>query len=167
VFKSAANAFSLVGMSMCNADSDGSQQLFFEGALPRIAPLLGAQPTKRGALCECFYSFVAPTVGGHIGALKKLQTTLDNGPAFIHALTALVFLEDESLFDAELLDLYVYYALIGLGETSPSIRSGSVAMLSVLLANGAMGEMHQFLDTLKSLAAEDTYVRESGASARA
>jgi len=127
VFKSAANAFSLIGESMKAIDPEQTATLFFATTLPKLAPLLSAQPTKRGALCECFYSFIECTVPAHIAAVKKLQTVLDDVPAFVHALTALVFLEDESLFQdaasgADLLDLYLYYSLIGLSQTSPSIR---------------------------------------------
>ena len=54
---------------------------------------------------------------------------------FVHCLTVLVFLEDS--FNDDLLDLYLYYCMIGVGMTSPSLRAASVGMLAVLSAHSS------------------------------
>jgi hypothetical protein len=52
------------------------------------------------------------------------------------------------LLQDAVLDLYLYYCLIGMGATSPSLRAASVAMLAVIsvhnndLVVGVVGECH-------------------------
>jgi hypothetical protein len=62
----------------------------------------------------------------------------------------------ETNLDASLLDLYLYYATIGLGMPSPRLRAGSAAVLSALypLSDGLISPL---LPQLQTLAVNETW----------
>jgi hypothetical protein len=66
-----------------------------------------------------------------VQCIKRLQTLVGDLEIFIHCLTILASLQSEH--DDMMLDLYIYYANIGLGLPSPKLRAGAVAMLASLL----------------------------------
>ncbi len=110
--------------------------LFFEHVLPRLQPLLarGAGNKRRAAL-EAMCGFSAPDAPTRLYMLKRLHAALKDVTAFLHCLTILVFMES-SLDGPEglpLLDLYAYYAIMGMDHASPTLRAATLAMLAVVL----------------------------------
>ena len=82
---------------------------------------------------QVVYAFSADTPAAHVGVIKGLQEALDQQATFLYALTSLVALE--ATFSDDLLDLYIYYGVIGLGMTSCRLRAASLSMLPVLAAS--------------------------------
>lgn len=132
-FPAVIDAFVSIGKVMMTKDSTTSVRLFRDFALAQLAPLIKSHPTKRHAVLRLMYAFSLSTATGRLQAIRSLQRSLDDLPAFLHCLTVLIFLEDS--FDDDLLDLYLYYTLIGMGMSSPPLRAACVAMLSVIAAH--------------------------------
>ena len=120
--------------------------------LPLLLPLLNRQPGRQRLLLQVVYAYCADTPAAHVGVIKALQEALGGQAAFLHALTSLVGLE--SAFSDDLLDLYVYYCVIGLAMTSARLRAAALSMLPVLATAGPQGAqvVLQMLPRLKELA---------------
>ena len=81
--------------------------------LPLLLPMLQGQPGRQRLVLQVVYAFSADTPAAHVGVIKGLQEALDQQATFLYALTSLVALE--ATFSEDLLDLYIYYGVIGLG----------------------------------------------------
>lgn len=77
------------------------------------------------------HAFAPTDAPSHVQCIKRLQSIVPDLTVFIHCLTILS--SNETHVDELLLDLYSYYASIGLGLPSPKIRAGAVGMLQSLL----------------------------------
>ena len=155
-FKAAVETFESIGNALAVTIPESAPDMFFDVTLPSIVGILKQQSMKRSSVLRCFYAFMLSDPSDHLAAIKKLQEALDGDiPTFVHSLASLVYTELE--FNDDLLDFYLYYCNIGLGQNSPSLRSGSVAMLASVLGKGGIEEIHQFLPALKSLAESDTW----------
>lgn len=139
-FAAVADAYAALGRAMVTKDrssgSGGSAQALFEDfALPKLCTLLRTHSEKRAAIIRVVYSFAGPDVEAHTQAIRSLQTTLDHLPTLMLCLVHCAHNETPlALSDKYLLDLYLYYCMIGMGMSSPSIRAASVGMLAVILA---------------------------------
>ncbi|TYZ67141.1 hypothetical protein PybrP1_009703 [[Pythium] brassicae (nom. inval.)] len=77
---------------------------------------------ERAPLLRIVYSFVPDSVLAHIQVIKRLREALpDNIPAFIHALSILLFME--RALDDTMVDLYHYYCCIGLETTCEKLHT--------------------------------------------
>jgi hypothetical protein len=81
----------------------------------------------RSLLLSIVYSFCSDSIAAHITAIKALQDELNDQSCFMLSLASLI--ELESSFDDDLLDLYLYYCVVGLGMASPRLQSAALAML--------------------------------------
>jgi hypothetical protein len=63
--------------------------------------------------------------------LRSLQHALSDLPTFISCLAVLIQLETE-FATKDLLDVYLYYCVMGLNMSAPALRASSVSMLSVV-----------------------------------
>ena len=78
-----------------------------------MLPVLAASDGGAAVVLQVVYAFSADTPAAHVGVIKGLQEALDQQATFLYALTSLVALE--ATFSDDLLDLYIYYGVIGLG----------------------------------------------------
>jgi len=88
--------------------------------------------------------------------IKQLQEQMDDMATFVHCLTMLIFMEKPPLMTPALLDLYVYYCVIGISMPSPTLRAASIAMLSVVLAHN-MDLVTDMLPRLSVMAKEEVW----------
>jgi hypothetical protein len=153
-FASATQALVDLGVQMIGQDASTASQLFSDFSLPNLSLMLENSPGKRHAVLRIMYAFCKPDVSSHIQMIKELQATVPEMSTFVHALTILIFMEKQ-MNDA-LLDLYLYYCVIGISMTSPNLRAASIAMLSVVVAHNEMLVI-DMLPKLTVMAQEDTW----------
>ena len=146
----ATTAFAALGRALTNSarGNGAASSLFSDFVLPPLAALITRAPAKRHAALRIAHAFVPLSSEAHVGFIKELQESMGQKemPSFVHALTILIFME--TAMDDVLLDLYLYYCVMGLSMPSPSLRASSVAMLSVV----AQHKIELVLDMLPRLA---------------
>jgi len=135
VFVAAAGLLAAVGSAMVESDASLAEALMRDFGLPLLLPMLQGHPARQRLVLQVVYSYSANTPAAHVGVIKGLQEALGQQSTFLHALTSLVTLEMS--FSDDLLDLYIYYGVIGLGMTSCRLRAASMGMLPVLAASNA------------------------------
>eukprot|EP00762_Andalucia_godoyi_P002821 ANDGO_04399.mRNA.1 hypothetical protein GUITHDRAFT_163395 len=109
-------------------------KLFQEFGLPSFAHVMKRSASKRHSLLRVFHSFVSEDVESQMTSIQALQDVLQDGDAFLHSLSLLshVTLADlprGSRIPEKLLDLFLYYAIIGMESASPILRASSLSML--------------------------------------
>ena len=144
-------AFATLGDVIQARAPDEARNLFADYALPKLIDLIQKHPTKRHGTLRIMYAFCAPDAQVHIQVIKGLQDRLGDMPVFLHCLAILVFLETE--FNADLVDLYSYYAMIGLSLASPGLRGACLGMLS-LLATCALPQVLPVLPQVEGMRTE-------------
>ena len=133
VFNAACDLLASVGRAMIMSESLATEKLFVDFGLPKLVPLLrthGASAPKTQALASLLYAFTVDNDVAHIAAIKSLQDALSDQEVFVLSLCALVPHEPD--MSEDLLDLYVYYCIIGLGMPSPRMRAASLSMLPII-----------------------------------
>lgn len=124
-------SFETIGKWIVRKDPKGSIALFFDFAMFKLAGVLVSNPMKRKGVLRVMYGFSPVEISSHITCIKRLQTIVTNIPDFILCLAVIVSLETE--VDPNLLELFMYYAMIGLSSPSPKLRAASLYMLATLL----------------------------------
>ena len=127
-------AFESIGYWITQRDSHSCLSLFCDFALFKLANVLKTNSQKRVGILRLLHAFSPDDSQGHIQCVKRLQSIVSELSIFIQCLTILS--SNETKLDPLLLDLYSYYATIGLSNNSPKIRAGSIAMLTSLLPQG-------------------------------
>eukprot|EP00752_Nemacystus_decipiens_P006554 g5901.t1 len=153
IFMAAATALRAIGAQCSGREPSTSFHLFCDFTLPRLAPALAGDPSKRRVILKVFYAFVATGVFARVQAIKRLQEALSDGDAFLCSLACLAHQEDE--FDGPLLDLYLHYCSVGLGSPSSAVRAACVGMLGPLLVRTSEST-RDFLSTMQRIAEEDS-----------
>ena len=97
--------------------------------LTKAATFLKKSNATRAAILQVVYSFCPNEVAPHIAAIKALQDALGDQTTFMHCLSVLVTLE--SAFNEDMLDLYLYYCVIGLGMPSQQLRAACLSILPI------------------------------------
>mmetsp|Transcript_12233 Transcript_12233/g.18521 ORF Transcript_12233/g.18521 Transcript_12233/m.18521 type:complete len:865 (+) Transcript_12233:98-2692(+) len=147
-YAAAVEGFESVGRWTFQRDPKSSLPLFCDFGLFKLARTLNEHPYKRLGVLRVLYAFSPHDTMSHVQCIKRLQAIVPDLRVFICCLTILATLETD--LDMSLLDLYQYYATIGLGLPSPRIRAGAAAVMSALypLAGGMISPMLPQLRTL-------------------
>lgn len=153
-YEAAITGFESLGSWVAKRDPRSSLSLFCDFALLKLSKTLNEHLHKRFGILKVLYAFSPPDSQNHIQAIKKLQQVTSDLKIFVHCLTMLCSLETK--VDISLLDLYLYYATIGLGMPSPKLRSGAVSMISSLY-NQAGGMISPLLPQLTKLSQSETW----------
>lgn len=110
--------------------------MFLDAGLSRLTEILRSTPRKRHA-CLTFIDVFAehePSTRRYL--IKRLHDSLNQTSSFLQCLTILIFMEQSLSASGPgmaLLDLYTYYGLMGLSNSSSSLRAASLAMFAVIL----------------------------------
>jgi len=118
-----------VGMKAVEKDPRGTWEMFVDFGLTKAATFLKKSNATRAAILQVVYSFCPNEVAPHIAAIKALQDALGDQTTFMHCLSVLVTLE--SAFNEDMLDLYLYYCVIGLGMPSQQLRAACLSILPI------------------------------------
>jgi hypothetical protein len=130
-FSSIIESFETIGKWIVRKDPKSSIALFFDFAMLKLSGVLTSNPMKRKGVLRVMYGFSPVEISSHLTCIKRLQTIVTNIPDFIFCLAVIVSLETE--IDPTLLELFMYYAMIGLSSPSPKLRAASLYMLAMLL----------------------------------
>jgi hypothetical protein len=153
-FDSAIEAFYSLGLAIVSRDPQSSLPLFADFSLFKLSGALTSNPHKRLGIIRVLHAFTPPDTQSHLQCIKRLQLIITDLDAFIHCLT--IIASQEGQLDDMMLDLYIYYANIGLAMPNPKLRAGTVAMLSSLLPS-AEYLMLPMLGQLEQLAQHETW----------
>jgi hypothetical protein len=121
-----------VGSEATAIDAAASRGLFVEYALPLMLPMLSAAIRRRPALVG-MYAFSENDVLTHARLIKTLQDSLGGGDdgVFVHCAAVLVTIESQ--FNDDLLDVYLYYAIMGSSMAEPAVRAAALSMLPAII----------------------------------
>jgi len=113
-------------------DPATTRGFFVEYALPLLLPKLSTAVRRRPVLMG-MYAFSENDVLTHARLIKTLQDSLGSADigSFIHC--AAVMVSIESQFNDDLLDVYLYYAIMGSSMAEPSVRAAALSMLPVII----------------------------------
>lgn len=153
-FTAAADCFDSLGRWVTSRDGHTSLALFCDFALFKLADTIVRNSSKRLGILRLLHSFSPADPQAHVQCIKRLQVVIPDLTIFVHCLTILA--ANESTLDEMLLDLYIYYATIGLGNPNPKLRAGAVAMLATFVSK-AEGLIVPMLPQLASLASSETW----------
>jgi len=143
---------SAVGMKASEVEPHVTWEMFVDFGISKAAMLLKKSKPGRAAILQVMYSFCPNDITPHIAAIKVLQDALGDQQTFMHCLAILVTLE--SNFNEDLLDLYLYYCVIGLGMPSQSLRAACLSVLPIA-ANQNFELVLSKLDLLELAAGTD------------
>ncbi|KAF1319574.1 Spermatogenesis-associated protein 4, partial [Globisporangium splendens] len=133
LFLSTLEVLQQIGHQCVQRDSAVAALLMSESILPKIIPDLRGHATKRAPLLQVVYSFVPDSALARIQTIKRLREGLpDDIPVFIHALSILLYMEND--LDDTLVDLYYYYYCIGLETPCEKLRAACLSMLIPLIS---------------------------------
>ena len=121
-----------VGNEATAIDAAVSRGLFVEYALPLMLPMLSSAIRRRPALVG-MYAFSENDVLTHARLIKTLQDSLGGGDdgVFVHCAAVLVTIESQ--FNDDLLDVYLYYAIMGSSMAEPAVRAAALSMLPAII----------------------------------
>lgn len=123
--------FAQIGRYITQADMQSSLALFSDFALFKMSSTLLTHCPKRLGILQLLHAFSPTDTQSHVQCIKRLQSMVSDLSIFILCLSILCF--NETQVDALLLDLYSYYATIGLSNGSAKVRAASISMLNTLL----------------------------------
>jgi hypothetical protein len=152
IFEQYVMIFELLGESLLQKDMNTAWELFQDFALEKFVKLMKIYPGKRSHLVKLIYSFCANDATVHLNAIKLLQEKCDDDITFVQCLPILVTQEEN--FTSEMLELYVYFSVIGMNASSPTVRSLSLSVLPVI-AEHAPGMVFKLIERIKGLSTDD------------
>jgi len=158
IFESAVFFFKRLGELMRESDPSLTGSLILDVGLPPLTKEISRSPEKREALCEIIYSFTQEDALNHLLALRALKEKVgDNLPVYISCLANLIQFDAQlGLLEEHLLDLYIYYALIGTQNTQPRIRVAGISILSTIVMHSAhFQSIVALLPNIAALAADE------------
>jgi hypothetical protein len=130
-FGMASDAFESLGHRLSQIGPKDSLNMFADFSLFKLTNTINRNSNKRVAILRIFSAFSPNNTQSRMTCLRKLQSSLPDMSVFIHCLT--IFAQNETHMDAVLLDLYMYYANIGIKLPSPKLRAGAIAVMSILV----------------------------------
>ena len=154
-FNSAVDAFITLGYAITEIDSHSSLSLFADFTLFKLSNTLILNSHKRYGILRILQSFTPKDTQSYIQCVKRLQIIVIDINAFIHCLVIFATTQ-ETKFDDLMIDLYLYYANIGLAITNPKLRAGTISMLNALLPT-AQNLILPLLQEIEQLAEYETW----------
>ena len=153
-YECAVDAFVAIGNAVTQKDSHSSLAMFCDFALFKVSHTITSNPHKRVGILRIMHAFTPSDTQSHVQCIKRLQAIVTDLGSFVHCLTILA--AQETRMDDMLLDLYLYYANIGLSLPNPKLRAAIIAMLATLLPI-ADQMIHPMLPQLEYLAETETW----------
>eukprot|EP00817_Percolomonadidae_sp_ATCC50343_P007812 CAMPEP_0117424654 /NCGR_PEP_ID=MMETSP0758-20121206/5033_1 /TAXON_ID=63605 /ORGANISM="Percolomonas cosmopolitus, Strain AE-1 (ATCC 50343)" /LENGTH=684 /DNA_ID=CAMNT_0005208569 /DNA_START=167 /DNA_END=2218 /DNA_ORIENTATION=- len=148
--------FHAVGNSLVEKDQNTAWGLFNDFAMPKMVPLLKKDRFKRRHVLAIMYAFCSKDPQVHMDVIKSLQDALpgNNDAPYLSCLSHLIVMEES--FNEKLLDLYIYYCIMGLSNSSPAVRASSLNMVSTIALEKYETVMNM-VDRLLTMAQEETW----------
>lgn len=153
-FKSAVDAFACLGQAISQQDPHSSLGLFADFALFKLSSTLRSNTRKRPGILRVLRSFTPDDAQSQLLCIKRLHLIVTDMATFIHCLT--IFASQGTQLHDSMLDLYIYYANIGLTISSPKLCASSIEMITSLVPS-AENLLSPILATLEELAVHETW----------
>eukprot|EP00605_Chrysophyceae_sp_TOSAG23-4_P002025 GSChrysophyteH1.ASY1.ANO1.2243.1 assembled CDS len=153
-FSMASDAFESLGHRLSQIGPKDSLALFADFSLFKLTNTINRNSNKRVSILRVFSAFAPSNTQSRMTCLRKLQSSLPDMSVFLHCLT--IFAQNETQVDVLLLDLYMYYAMIGLKMPAPKLRAGAIATMAVLVMHSDK-IIEPLLSTLLETARTDTW----------
>lgn len=146
--------------------------IFVDFSLSKLTDTLAKDSSKRLGILAILDAFTSNTTVSRVTSIKRLQSVVPDMATFINCLMILAQTQEESKGYADnsgirgngssngndemLLDLYAYYANIGLSDGSPRVRTSAIALLSLLVPK-AVHLLLPLLDAITTLARTESW----------
>ena len=129
-FSMAVTVFEKLGKVVVARDPQAALPLFCDFALNKLLETVKTNAMKRPGILRTFCGFTPEDTASRVQLCKRLQSSIPDLKVFVHCLTILAYYENR--FDDTLVDLYSYYATIGLSMPNPKLRAASIWVLGLL-----------------------------------
>ena len=153
-FKSAVESFSCLGQAITQRDPHSSFGLFADFALFKLSSTLISNTRKRQGILRVLHSFTPSNAQSQLLCIKRLHLVVTDMATFIHCLT--IFASQGTQLHDSMLDLYIYYANIGLTISSPKLCASTIEMITSLVPS-AENLLSPILATLEEMAVHETW----------
>jgi len=134
-YTASLDCFALIGNYITEIDPFSAVSLFSDFAFMKLTNIVNQNGQKRLGVMRLLHAFSPVDNQAHVQCIKRLQNVILDLGVFIQCLTILCTREET--INPLLLDLYQYYATIGLSNNSPKVRAGGISMFNSLLTNCA------------------------------
>ncbi|CAD7927847.1 unnamed protein product [Amoebophrya sp. A120] len=136
VFEGIAYFLKRLGATLSKTDPVITEHLWIDGGLPDMAKLATLVGSKREAVADFVFSYSGDTSQAHIAALRHLKERVAEVGVYVNLLSFLVGIEAQMglLGDPTLLDLYLYYAQLGIQDASPRVRVFGLSILTQIVS---------------------------------
>uniref|UniRef100_A0A7S1AU92 Spermatogenesis-associated protein 4 n=1 Tax=Noctiluca scintillans TaxID=2966 RepID=A0A7S1AU92_NOCSC len=143
VFESVLDLFKKLGALLQETDALLTQQLLVDVCLPSLGPILVESVGKHELLCDLVYTFSQQTALSHMCVLRALKEACGQVPVYTSCLAHLVHFEVQlGIFDENLKENYMYYALIAVQCHQPRVRVAGLSILGAISALSADYSQH-------------------------
>ena len=123
LFDALCNFCCRLGESMRGQDSALTHQLFLDVQLGSLTDIMADIAGKRESIAEVMMTFISKSPLAHISVLRALKERLKDLSMYCIILTYFIPPQVKTgLLDDNLLDLYVYYAMVALHNAQPKVR---------------------------------------------
>ena len=112
-------------------------QFFFRHLLKNYCSLIKDNPNMRAYLCELIYAHTSHDINMRIKVVQSLKEHI-NDDEIVYSCHAFLIAQ-ETEFNEDWFDVFLYYALIGLNSPRPYVRVYSLNILNSILKYNADG----------------------------
>jgi hypothetical protein len=131
-FSALMEIFTQIVEKLVQSDPDLAEVYFNSFVLEKIGRFIVTIPAKTEVMCHLLYSFSPPTAEARMKIIQKLAEQINNIPVLVKCLSFLIRFDKE--YNDELHDIFIYYALVGLDNSSPTVRTCSLSIFSSIAA---------------------------------
>jgi hypothetical protein len=153
-FSAAIECFFSLGELILEKDASSSLSLFVDFVLSKLIKTLQENASKRKGILSIMAAFCPSDSPSRLQSIKSLRNFVPDVKVFLICLG--IIADDETNPSATIVDLYIYYAAIGLGLPSPHVRAASVGILTAMFPY-AKDEVSGMLPQIIRLSNEETW----------
>jgi hypothetical protein len=144
-----------LGESMRGQDSALTHQLFLDVQLGSLTDIMADIAGKRESIAEVMMTFISKSSLAHISVLRALKERLKDLSMYCIILTYFIPPQVKTgLLDDNLLDLYVYYAMVALHNAQPKVRVAGIALAQQIASAGHANLIWPLIPDLAELASD-------------
>jgi len=150
IFEATVTFFRNLGIGMKETESELTQQLFLGIGLPMITNLFINAPGKREALCEMCVMHLE--ISAHVVFLRELKRLLTEAGTNLYIQLLSYVVLHEPLYDETILDLYLYYCVIGLQSVEAKVRIAALSILAVIASDSSVSARQSVINLVSHFA---------------
>ena len=133
-------SFTSIIEKMVNTDPELMEGYFGTFVLGKLVSIVTQYPNKMEVMCHLLYAFTTTEPDARMKHIQKFAMKLDNHIELIKCLSFLIKFDKD--YNDELHDIFIYYALVGLDNSSPIVRTCSLSIFSSIAALNPLPILH-------------------------